>query len=94
MKRKPGHFHANLNGEGSCSWNVHEVGRFIAEEGSNSGAFTSTQSMLTERINKLFWGLIATQGCGFLLSVASYAVRVMLKVLRFIVMEVMISLYG
>ena len=32
---RPGHFHANLNGEGSYSWNVHEVGRFIAPDGSN-----------------------------------------------------------
>jgi hypothetical protein len=35
VEYRPGHFHANLNGEGSYSWNVHEVGRFIAEDGSN-----------------------------------------------------------
>ncbi len=35
LEYRPGHFHANLNGEGSYSQNVHEVGRFIAEDGSN-----------------------------------------------------------
>ncbi len=35
VEYRPGHFHANRNGEGSYSRNVHEVGRFIAEEGSN-----------------------------------------------------------
>ncbi len=35
VEYRPGHYHANLNGEGSYSQNVHEVGRFIAEDGSN-----------------------------------------------------------
>ena len=35
LEYRPGHFHANLNDEGSYSQNVHEVGRFIAEDGSN-----------------------------------------------------------
>lgn len=35
LEYRPGHFHANNNGEGSYSQNVHEVGRFIAEDGSN-----------------------------------------------------------
>ena len=35
LEYRPGHFHANMNGEGSYSQNVHEVGRFIAEDGSN-----------------------------------------------------------
>ena len=35
LEYRPGHFHDNSNGEGSYSWNVHEVGRFIAEDGSN-----------------------------------------------------------
>jgi hypothetical protein len=35
LEYRPGHYHANLNGEGSYSQNVHEVGRFIAEDGSN-----------------------------------------------------------
>ncbi len=35
IEYRPGHFHDNSNGEGSYSWNVHEVGRFIAEDGSN-----------------------------------------------------------
>jgi len=35
IEYRPGHFHANLNEEGSYSWNVHEVGRFIADDGSN-----------------------------------------------------------
>ena len=35
LEYRPGHFHANLNDEGSYSWNVHEVGRYIAEDGSN-----------------------------------------------------------
>lgn len=32
---RPGHLHNNLLGEGVVSWNVHEVGRFIAPDGSN-----------------------------------------------------------
>jgi len=35
LEYRPGHFHDNSNGEGSYSQNVHEVGRFIDEEGSN-----------------------------------------------------------
>ncbi|PUB12392.1 PA domain-containing protein [Yoonia sediminilitoris] len=35
IEYRPGHYHDNSNGEGSYSQNVHEVGRFIAEEGSN-----------------------------------------------------------
>lgn len=35
LEYRPGHFHANLNDEGSYSQNVHEVGRFIADDGSN-----------------------------------------------------------
>ncbi|MFT5194259.1 MAG: hypothetical protein ACI85U_001266 [Candidatus Promineifilaceae bacterium] len=35
LEYRPGHFHDNSNGEGSYSQNVHEVGRYIAEEGSN-----------------------------------------------------------
>lgn len=35
LEYRPGHFHTNANGEGSYSENVHEVGRFIAEDGSN-----------------------------------------------------------
>ena len=32
---RPGHLHTNQLGEGVVSWNVHEVGRFIADDGSN-----------------------------------------------------------
>jgi hypothetical protein len=35
LEYRPGHYHANLDGESSYSENVHEVGRFIAEDGSN-----------------------------------------------------------
>jgi hypothetical protein len=35
VEYRPGHYHANLNGEGSYSQNVHEVGRWIDEDGSN-----------------------------------------------------------
>lgn len=35
LEYRPGHYHANQNGEGSYSQNVHEVGRFIADDGSN-----------------------------------------------------------
>lgn len=35
LEYRPGHFHANLNNEGSYSQNVHEVGRFIDTDGSN-----------------------------------------------------------
>ena len=35
LEYRPGHYHANLNDEGSYSENVHEVGRYIAEDGSN-----------------------------------------------------------
>lgn len=32
---REGHLHDNSKGEGVVSWNMHEVGRFIAEDGSN-----------------------------------------------------------
>ena len=35
VEYRPGHYHTNSNFEGSYSENVHEVGRFIAEDGSN-----------------------------------------------------------
>ena len=35
LEYRPGHFHDNSNNEGSFSQNVHEVGRWIADEGSN-----------------------------------------------------------
>jgi hypothetical protein len=35
LEYRPGHFHNNSNMEGSYSQNVHEVGRFIADDGSN-----------------------------------------------------------
>ena len=35
LEYRPGHFHNNSNNEGSYSQNVHEVGRWIADEGSN-----------------------------------------------------------
>jgi len=35
LEYRPGHFHDNSNDEGSYSQNVHEVGRWIAEDGSN-----------------------------------------------------------
>ena len=35
LEYRPGHYHANLNDEATYSQNVHEVGRFIAEDGSN-----------------------------------------------------------
>lgn len=35
VEYRPGHFHANLNGEGSYSENVHEVGRWIDPDGSD-----------------------------------------------------------
>lgn len=35
LEYRPGHFHANLNDEGSYSQNVHEVGRWIDPQGSN-----------------------------------------------------------
>ena len=35
LEYRPGHFHANANNEGSYSQNVHEVGRYIADDGSN-----------------------------------------------------------
>jgi uncharacterized protein YodC (DUF2158 family) len=35
VEYRPEHFHNNANDEGSYSWNVHEAGRFIAEDGSN-----------------------------------------------------------
>lgn len=34
IEYRPGHWHTGVNG-GFYSWNIHEVGRFIAEEGSN-----------------------------------------------------------
>ncbi len=35
LEYRPGHFHDNSNNEGSYSQNIHEVGRFIADDGSN-----------------------------------------------------------
>lgn len=35
LEYRPGHFHANLNGEGSYSQNVHEVGRWIEPVGGS-----------------------------------------------------------
>lgn len=35
VEYRPGHFHDNTRGEGVFSQNVHEVGRWIAEDGSN-----------------------------------------------------------
>ena len=36
LEYQPGHFHANLNGEGSYSENVHEVGRWIEPDGGSN----------------------------------------------------------
>ncbi len=36
LEYRPGHFHANLNDEGSYSQNVHEVGRWIDEDGGSN----------------------------------------------------------
>lgn len=35
LEHRPGHYHRNLINEGVYSWNVHEVGRYISEDGSN-----------------------------------------------------------
>ena len=42
LEYRPGHFHSNANGEGSYSWNVHEVGRWIDPQGSNFWGVTVT----------------------------------------------------
>jgi len=36
LEYRPGHFHDNSNDEGSYSQNVHEVGRFIEEDGGSN----------------------------------------------------------
>jgi len=36
LEYRPGHFHANLNDEGSYSQNVHEVGRWIEGDGGSN----------------------------------------------------------
>jgi hypothetical protein len=36
LEYRPGHYHANLNNEGSYSQNVHEVGRYIEEDGGSN----------------------------------------------------------
>ena len=36
VEYRPGHYHANLNGEGSYSQNVHEVGRWIDPNGGSN----------------------------------------------------------
>ncbi|MEN8239950.1 MAG: PA domain-containing protein, partial [Actinomycetota bacterium] len=36
LEYRPGHYHANLNDEGSYSQNVHEVGRWIEPEGGSN----------------------------------------------------------
>ncbi len=42
LEYRPGHFRSNANGEGSYSWNVHEVGRWIDPQGSNFWGVTVT----------------------------------------------------
>jgi hypothetical protein len=72
LEYRPGHFHDNSNGEGSYSQNVHEVGRFIAEDGSNfwgvhvesldvDGDGTEEQVILASDRNTGLW--IFTFGC-------------------------------
>ena len=36
LEYRPGHFHDNSNDEGSYSQNVHEVGRWIEEDGGSN----------------------------------------------------------
>jgi hypothetical protein len=36
LEYRPGHFHANLNGEGSYAENIHEVGRWIDPDGGSN----------------------------------------------------------
>jgi hypothetical protein len=36
VEYRPGHWHDNSNGEGSYSWNVHEVGRWIEPDGGSN----------------------------------------------------------
>ena len=36
LEYRPGHFHANLNDEGSYSQNVHEIGRWIEPDGGSN----------------------------------------------------------
>ncbi|MDO3720157.1 hypothetical protein QVZ43_00380 [Marinobacter sp. chi1] len=46
---RPGHLHSNSNGEGVVSWNMHEVGRFIAGEEYGEAAGSN------------FWGVHVTE---------------------------------
>ena len=46
---RPGHFHTNALGEGVVSWNMHEVGRYIAGE------------ELGELAGSNFWGVTVTE---------------------------------
>ena len=67
LEYRPGHWHTNANGEGSYSWNVHEVGRYIAPvEGSNFwgvhvDAVGGQQVVLASDRNTGLW--IFTFGC-------------------------------
>ena len=43
VEYRPGHLHDDLLGKGVVSWNMHEVGRWIAPEGSNFWGVTVTE---------------------------------------------------
>ncbi len=56
LEYRPGHFHANLNDEDSYSQNVHEVGRFIAEEGSNFWGVHIDQTTIDDEQTQIILG--------------------------------------
>lgn len=62
---RDGHFHDDSNDEGSSSWNIHEVGRWIADAGVNGAelALLGARHGLSadELTGSNFWGVTQTE---------------------------------
>lgn len=66
LEYRPGHFHTNANGEGSYSWNIHEVGRWIAGGTPAADAelapFVAQHGLeLADLQGSNFWGVTQTE---------------------------------
>ena len=61
VEHRTGHFHDNSIGDGVYSWNVHEVGRWIAKAAELEAdlGITSEEAMALEGSN--FWGVHVTE---------------------------------
>jgi hypothetical protein len=54
---RPGHYHENLNDEGVFAWNVHEVGRWIADDEADAEFGTGDGTL----VGSNFWGIHVTE---------------------------------